>query len=342
MNSDFPVTHSILSVPALLAKITADYAIDPPIDGHLLQLGLNDTFRICTRSSRYITRVYRHGWRNRAAILYELAALQHLQARGVKVAAPIARRDGEWISPVTAPEGVRYLVLFANAEGEEPWFDGETGAAASDRRSDADLYGRSVARMHRASADFHSNHDRFELNLDYLLAQSLAKIQPFLSDHSADWAYFVDLTQRVRQQIETLSNDSINPAHQLEIGFCHGDFQGGNAHIQPTDRSLTFFDFDCCGQGWRAYDLAVFRWQVAVNGLPLWVWDAFLAGYREERAIAVIDLAAIPFFVAVRQVWIMGLHCGNSGDWGVGWLNGQYFARSLNFLRTWETNEFPS
>jgi Ser/Thr protein kinase RdoA (MazF antagonist) len=252
----------------------------------------------------------------------------------VKVAAQIARRDGEWISPVTAPEGVRYLVLFANAEGEEPWFDGESDTAAGDRRSDADLYGRSVAQVHRASDDFACDQPRFALDLDYLLTHSLPKIQPFLSDRPAVWDELVRLTRCVRHRLENW------PIERLEMGFCHGDFQGGNGHIQPADRSLTFFDFDCCGRGWRAYDLAVFRWQVAVNGLPLRVWEAFLAGYQAERAIAAIDVAAIPYFVAVRQVWIMGLHCGNAKDWGVGWLNGQYFERSLNFLRAWERDEW--
>jgi thiamine kinase-like enzyme len=40
----------------------------------------------------------------------------------------------------------------------------------------------------------------------------------------------------------------------LEIGFCHGDFHGGNAC--QKDGSFTFYDFDCCGWGYRAYDLA--------------------------------------------------------------------------------------
>ncbi len=339
MNSAFPVTYSILSVPALLAKITADYAINPPIDGYFLHLGLNDTFRIRTRSIVYIARVYRHGWRTRAEILYELEALRHLQARGVNVAAPILRRDGELIAEVGAPEGVRYLVLFSYAEGEEPCYDAETGAAQSDdHRSDAYLYGRSVAQVHAASDDFTCDHARFALDLDYLLTHPLRKIQPFLLDRPADWDYLVGLTQRVCQQIEKWLSDPINPINQLDIGFCHGDLHGGNGHIQQASRSLTFFDFDCCGRGWRAYDLAVFRWNVGVNGQPLRVWEEFLLGYGEERAIAAIDFAAIPYFVAVRQVWIMGLHCGNAGDWGVGWLDDRYFDQALNFLRTWEND----
>ena len=28
----------------------------------------------------------------------------------------------------------------------------------------------------------------------------------------------------------------------------------------PPELGLTLFDFDCCGMGWRAVDLAVYRW----------------------------------------------------------------------------------
>ena len=46
------------------------------------------------------------------------------------------------------------------------------------------------------------------------------------------------------------------PISALQPGFCHGDASGGNAHI--SGRTITFFDFDCCGCGFRAYDVAVY------------------------------------------------------------------------------------
>jgi Ser/Thr protein kinase RdoA (MazF antagonist) len=30
-------------------------------------------------------------------------------------------------------------------------------------------------------------------------------------------------------------------------------------YARATGETLTFFDFDLCGWGWRAYDVAVFR-----------------------------------------------------------------------------------
>src|SRR5215467_1422020 len=102
---------------------------------------------------------------------------------------------------------------------------------------------------------------------------------------------------------ERLSRLAMEP---LDTGFCHGDVHDGNAFI-TEEQSITFFDFDCCGRGWRAYDLAVFRWSLEALGLtPAAIgalWEAFLTGYREVRVVGQSDLAALPYFMIVRQVW---------------------------------------
>ena len=42
-------------------------------------------------------------------------------------------------------------------------------------------------------------------------------------------------------------------------GIIGGDFHGWNLHFTENNE-LTLFDFDLCGYGWRAFDLAVYRW----------------------------------------------------------------------------------
>jgi Ser/Thr protein kinase RdoA (MazF antagonist) len=37
------------------------------------------------------------------------------------------------------------------------------------------------------------------------------------------------------------------------------------------------------------------------------LWQAFLKGYQEQRHITEIDMASIPTFVAVREIWHMAL-----------------------------------
>src|SRR5207253_3151224 len=97
------------------------------------------------------------------------------------------------------------------------------------------------------------------------------------------------------------------PIEALEMGICHGDLHGGNACLGPDGR-LTFFDFDCCGVGYRAYEVAVFRWAAEFfhpdqKGEAR--WGAFLRAYTARRTLAELDLAAVPLFVAARQFWLM-------------------------------------
>jgi Ser/Thr protein kinase RdoA (MazF antagonist) len=126
----------------------------------------------------------------------------------------------------------------------------------------------------------------------------------------------------------------------LDVGFCHGDCHGGNAC--EKDGTFTFYDFDCSGWGYRAYDLAVFPWAFAirqnVRERIQAIGRAFLEGYKRRRALALTDVDAVAAFVAVRQIWLAGLHIGMGDRFGWGWMNDGYFDRHLKMLRDWETS----
>lgn len=321
--SVFPATHSILSAAALQAELLPDYDIGPPSACVLLARGQNDSYFVTAQASRYILRVYRAGWRSPPEIGYELDALAHLARKGVPVAAPVPRRDGGLVRTLLAPEGERHAVLFGYAPGGDP-----ARSVEHSRR-----YGGALAAIHAATDDFQSRHERPPLDLRHLLERPLAALRPFLARRRADWSYLQGLAERAREQIARL------PAARLESGFCHGDAPGWNAHI-GAGQTVTFFDFDCCGPGWRAYDLATFRWGPA--GRDSRLWAAFLAGYGERRRPSASDLAAVPWLVVARQIWLMGLHAATAPVWGVGWLNDAYFddpANGLPFLRAWEAEQ---
>ena len=64
---------------------------------------------------------------------------------------------------------------------------------------------------------------------------------------------------------------------ELEWGVCHGDFSStGNFHVAP-DGTITVFDFDLCGPGWRVSDLAPIR-RAAVGHKNRRIWREFLRG----------------------------------------------------------------
>lgn len=322
----FPVTHSILSVKALASYILSKYDIEPPLECKLLGQGLNDTFLVTTRVNKYILRAYRTGWRSLEDIRYELELLDYLKKQGIPVSIPIAQSDDNFVEEVFAPEGTRYIVLFSYAPGKAIAYE-------ADEENKSYLYGKAVATIHAATDTFQSTHERFAIDLEHLLDKPLRVIQPLLTHRLDDWNYLIGFVEKLRRHVQNLSSE------RLETGFCHGDFHGGNVHVDE-DKVHTFFDFDCCGLGWRAYDVAVFRWMARLDGKEKERWTPFLSGYREVRSLDETDLEAVPCFVAIRHVWLTGLHTGNGHDWGFNWMNDEYFDRTFKFFREWEAESF--
>lgn len=320
----FPVTYSILSTKALITEILPDYGLGTIIDIKLWNLGVNDTYVLTTaHNEKYILRAYRAGWRSLSDISFEIDALNHLNNKGVPISRPLPQKDGRFIQTVSSPEGTRYIVVFTYAAGKPPSYEREANNKAFN-------YGKAVGKMHNAIQDFSSQHIRFSLDLDHLIKLPLKSIAPILSYRENDWGYLQQLAEKIRRQLEGLPGDA------LERGFCHGDLHGGNAHL-ADDGTITFFDFDCCGWGWRAYDLAVFRWGARRRGKEEEQWEPFLCGYNTERNLNYIDLQAIPLFIGIRHFWLLGLHTGNGHDRGFSWMNDEYFDRAIKFFREWDT-----
>jgi len=314
-----PVTHSIVATQTLMDEVGSGYRVGHPIECRLLQRGLNDTYLVRTMEERYILRLYRTAWRTPADVFYELDMLVHLRGKGLAVSTPLPRRDGTLASTLLCPEGVRLLVLFTYAQGDPPaWPQDEEFCRA---------YGRAAAAIHTGLDDFASPHARFALDLHYLIDQPLHTIVPLLNGRAEDVSYLHRLADRLRTYV-----GDVGPT--LEYGACHGDFNSGNCSL--ADGVLTFFDFDCCGPGWRVFDLATFAWNMKLAEQPEALSDAFLSGYAECRPIAAADLAALPYFVLIRHIWLLGLHTANGQDWGFGWLDRGYMDNAMKFLRDWE------
>ncbi len=322
MSEYFPATHSTLCTEALSKMVSENYRIGTLVDCKLLHQGLNDTYLLeADESSNYILRVYRTKWRSLEDILYELEVLKHLDRKGARVSIPLLRNDNELMSPVNTIEGARYVVLFTFASGKEPSFKD---------KNQAFQYGRAVAIIHSATDGFISRYSRFSLDLNHLIHAPMKALQPLLSGRVQDWDYIEKLYERLCSTFSTLNLPN------LEKGFCHGDFNGGNAHFSE-EGTVTFYDFDCCGLGWRAYDIAVFRWCAMLHNKEKELWNPFLQGYREVKELKESDLDAVPLFIGARHIWIMGLHAANAYDLGYGWLNDSYYDHQMKFLRRWET-----
>jgi Ser/Thr protein kinase RdoA (MazF antagonist) len=322
----FPTRDSNLQAAALERQVLAHYPIGEITRCRFHARGLNDTYRIETSSGRsYFLRIYRADWRTREQIEVELAVLQHLARCNVSVSAPLNRTDDALLTPLDCAEGERWAVLFIAAPGEEVDFKSFT-------EQQAGRYGEAAAAIHGAADSLVENFERAALDLDLLLNEPLSLIEPVIAHRRDDLAYLADLAKQLRSHVENAAG--------LEKGFCHGDLHGHNAGYAAE--VFTVYDFDCCGWGYRAYDLCVFPWAFALSEQALErvksMGRAFLKGYLRHRAVKGVDIAAIPTFVAIRQIWLTGLHIGLADRFGWGWLNDRYFDRQFKMLRDWQKN----
>jgi Ser/Thr protein kinase RdoA (MazF antagonist) len=319
----FPVTHAILSSSALQTEILPRYEVGTVQQCIFLTRGVNDTYLVQTQNKKYILRAYRAGWRTLSDILFEIAVLHHLNRAGILISTPIAQTNGNYVCTLQAPEGIRHLVLFTYAAG-----------MALNRHDVIDAYyhGNAMATMHNALDNFQSNHERQPLDLTQLIDQSLAKIAPLQTCTPQQWSYLLNHAELLRTRVQRFS------AQGLNWGVCHGDCHLLNDHIDPHHR-ITFFDFDCCSFGWRAYELAVVRWCEGFYNMDPGdkLWRSFLSGYTKNRSLSEVELASIPTFVAIREIWHTALIASLQPDSGIqGFANN--LQRTIRLLQAWEEN----
>lgn len=107
---------------------------------------------------------------------------------------------------------------------------------------------------------------------------------------------------------------AVLPREAPYYGLCHGDVHHANALV--CDEGLALLDFDFCGYGYRVYDLATYQASVWNESLQ----TAFLAGYETVRPIRAQERRLLPYFVAARQIWVLGHIARGEALWGQVWV----------------------
>ena len=290
---------SIVSGEVLLDRVLSRYRLNQPLSCELLLRHLNDTYTVLAGASRYILRVYRYGWRRKSEIEAEVDMLNYLASQRQPVSHPVRRKDGAYLTRLTTPEGPRYAVLFTIAPGKAPRFN----------VADCIQFGEIVANMHAAMDRRPVDARRFHVDLPHLIDAPLKHIRPYLSRRKDDFEYLQRTCDGLKSAI-----DRLLPKAMPAYGWIHGDHHGANIHADG-ESGMVVFDFDCYGYGWRAYDAAVFLWQLeALLGFDrvgkartTRRWNAFLKGYARVRPLTDDELRATRYFVPIRRIWWMGL-----------------------------------
>lgn len=272
--------------PAALAAVLASrYDLGESLACELIQQNLDASYLWMTPRGQYIARVHNSRWWSMGEVEYEMAVLAHLAGRGLRVPRPLLTRDGAPLTALQAPEGPRQLTVVE-------YLSGRDFAPYRDARD----YGTLVARVHAEMVDFDSEHAKRGPTLENLLEDAFEPVLEQTHRGGELHDYFASLKERIRLRADHLG------IPQFPRCFCHGDLNFANC-VRGDDGSVGVFDFECCGLGLRAYDLAVFRWTQKLVGIDDDIWKSFVQGYG---AVSEHELAAIDLLALLRQAWMIG------------------------------------
>lgn len=304
------VARSFVAADALADLLEAEYELEAPVScqlfSKLLRTQDNDHYLVDTgNGDKYVVRVYQSGKhleRQESEYHWELDWLLFLEENDLPVSYPLPRKNGEYLGSVLAPEGVRHYALFTLSPGEPMSITNEEQLF---------VCGQHMARIHKASNNFRSNHHRQEMDLEYLVDKSIERVMNFWGDaRSADQEILLMSAAEAKDEIlELLNNESETTDSWGPIG---GDFHHSSVYFNKRDQP-SFFNFDLCGYGWRAYDIAAFLLNTELLHHPEELTEAFFAGYYSERPLSPNEHAAISPFMTIRRIWMTGLFTRSDG-----------------------------
>lgn len=313
----FPAIYSTLAPEALIQGVLTQYRLGTIEQCLFWNRGLGDIYLVETATNSYVLKVSHHHWRSQSDIQFELEFLDFLHEWDIPVAYPLKTQTGNLWVTIHALEGDRYAALFPFAPGEVPL--GDLNQVQST------ILGETLARLHQAALEFHNQTPRYPLDCQYLLDNSQAIITPCLHQ-KADLAYLQEAIARIKQELEYL------PQEAPYWSVCWGDPHSGNVHF-TEDNQITLFDFDQCGYGWRAFDIAKFL-QVSLNaGVSRTIRDAFFSGYQKINQLSPIEVNSLQALTQMAHIWAWAININAASIHNWSRLDSCYCTRRIQKLK---------
>jgi Ser/Thr protein kinase RdoA (MazF antagonist) len=317
-----PSAHTILSAEALCRYAEREFAIGAVERGQLWRTFVNDVYRLSAQGKYYWLRIHPFGWRTPSETEAEIDALLAVSAAGGMLALPVARRNGGYLARISAPEGVRTGVLFHDAPGCDLQFSGPAGPTNARR------YGEAVGRLHLACDAVQALPQRARIDLNLCVSRPAQMLLAHLDE--PDRTALETATDRLAATLQAFTS--------LSCGFCHGDLNSSN--IQFSSTVAVAIDFDCCGWGWRAFEVAAFARGITWFRTPGADSDAlirsFFEGYFRHKTLARQDIEAQPAMLLAQRLWVTALHLQNAGRWGASHYGPAYTSSFMRWLQTWQ------
>jgi Ser/Thr protein kinase RdoA (MazF antagonist) len=312
----FPIIKSFLSTEALARHIEREYDL-ANVQCQLITATLRDVYLVTSLQKRFILFVYSSGLRSVEYIQAEWRFVAYLATQGVPVAPAELTRSGALLLTFHAPEGVRYGVLTQFVQGQHLRQRPSVSAVRS--------YGRHIATIHKLADAMPDALSRPVNDVAGMVRQSIAAAETVLIERRDVVAYLHECATLLYAELATLPKES--PAY----GMIHGDVIRTNAQVS-NDGTVTVLDFDFCGPGWRAYDIATFLLTIRGTSDEEQFADAFLNGYLDTRALAQLEYEMLPLFEAARAIFDIGVPATYIDHWGSAYMYA-FLDRSLDQLK---------
>ena len=312
----FPVAKSFLSEAALANAVEAAYNLSG-VRCQLIAAFMRDVYLVTTRQEHYVLFIYRHNHRTLDEIKAEWQIVDYLKVHNVPVAPAITTQSGDTVLSFPAPEGVRYGVLSTFVAGKHLRQRPSLNAVQA--------YGRHIARIHLLADEMPFSLSRPVNDVAGIGNGSIAAFAAEAPERPDDLDYLHRCAAVLLPRIAAL------PQETPLYGLIHGDVIRANAQV-GDDGSITVLDFDLCGPGWRAYDIASYL--SAIRGQPdeAETEKAFLSGYEQIRPVSEPERELLPVFEAIRHIFAIGVPAMNVYHWGSAYLHA-FLDQSLTQLR---------
>ncbi len=276
------------SLTVFAIQLLKDYGVqDAQVS--CINFEFNATFSVETESgTKYALRININSTRTVENMKGEIEWVRHLnRTSGINTPTPIATLDDQYIvSGLHADSGqTLYGVMYSWLEGEE----------LGDEPTLSQLLevGRAIATLHQESADFALSadaalptfNDFFWGTEDFLFSR-----KSVLSD--VDRASIQQAHDQIMKYTNELYQNS--PVHII-----HADMHGWN--LMWNEGQLSIFDFDDCGYGVEAQDLAVTLYYLDTPEQD----EALLNGYKSVRPLPTYSAKAMKALLLQRRLLLL-------------------------------------
>lgn len=272
----------------------------------MIKMRENAVFKVETREgNKQVLRIHRAGYHSDAALRSELQWIQALAQAGIETPELIPTRAGElFIAPDSRLAGLpRQIDMFAWVDGEqlgsvEEGLAGDINIQQNNYRT----IGALAAKVHNLSSGWQApaGFSRHAWDVDGLTGE-----QPFWGRFweleeltKTERALMIKTRDKVREDLLAYGQSAQN------YSMIHADMVPENVLVDGEHTRL--IDFDDAGFGWHLFEIATSLYFSHSEDYFDQLLQAFIEGYRSQRALSDEDLEKLPLFMLARGTTYLG------------------------------------